>query len=406
MPFVSIVVPTRNRPDFVRCALQSILNQTFADFEVIVVDNHTGTPCRAAFDSVADERFRYVVPERPLSMCDNWEFGCRQATGDYVAVVIDKTVLRRTALEVLHTLAGTFSADLVSWRADAFRPRHFRDAFGPGTCYPWPEAMRAPQLFDPHQELARRFRMDVRRGTEGDRYFWGKICFGAFRRDLFDRIAAAAGRVFFPLTPDYTSMLAALALAKTPVDAGQSCLIQNITQISTGWNVAHRPDQSLSFLLVNDPSGAILNELPIPGLYTAVHNIVAHDYVTSQRRLGSHFPHVQLDNANLALRAAEDLQDVEWTELQVREQQHALLRQFLARATTSEAADLERDVQRYAAAAKRARARQRIRSVLQRVPLGEAVLHLPRGRIVDLLTGGTAASNAIRVSSVIAAANA
>jgi len=212
MPFVSIVVPTRNRPDFVRCALQSILNQTFADFEVVVVDNHTGTPCRAAFDSVADERFRYVVPERPLSMCDNWEFGCRQATGDYVAVVIDKTVLRRTALEVLHNLAGTFSADLVSWRADAFRPRHFSDAFGPGTCYPWPEAMRAPQLFDPHQELARRFRMDVRRGTEGDRYFWGKICFGAFRRDLLDRIAAAAGRVFFPLTPDYTSMLAALAL--------------------------------------------------------------------------------------------------------------------------------------------------------------------------------------------------
>src|SRR5215203_5193076 len=98
MPFVSIVVPTRNRPDFVRCALESIRNQTFADFEVIVVDNHTGVPCRAVFDSVADDRFRYVVPDRPLAMYENWELGYRLTTGDYVTVLIDKTVLRRRAL--------------------------------------------------------------------------------------------------------------------------------------------------------------------------------------------------------------------------------------------------------------------------------------------------------------------
>lgn len=44
MPQVSIVIPTLNRPSFLREAIQSCLNQTFKDIAVYVVDNASDIP--------------------------------------------------------------------------------------------------------------------------------------------------------------------------------------------------------------------------------------------------------------------------------------------------------------------------------------------------------------------------
>ena len=45
-PVVSVVITTFNRQDMVPRAIQSVLSQTFDDFELIVVDDHStdGTP--------------------------------------------------------------------------------------------------------------------------------------------------------------------------------------------------------------------------------------------------------------------------------------------------------------------------------------------------------------------------
>src|SRR3954453_142360 len=104
MPALSVVLPTRDRPHFVRHALASVLAQDVDDLEVIVADNAQESTCREVVDDLADPRIRYLAPPRPLSMHENWEFGCEAATGDFTAVMIDKTVwlpsTARRALEV------------------------------------------------------------------------------------------------------------------------------------------------------------------------------------------------------------------------------------------------------------------------------------------------------------------
>jgi len=71
-PFVSVAVPTRDRPDVLRFCLKSLTLQTFGDFEVIVSDNYIEKSCKDVFDEFADARSRYVRPPSPLSMHDNW----------------------------------------------------------------------------------------------------------------------------------------------------------------------------------------------------------------------------------------------------------------------------------------------------------------------------------------------
>jgi hypothetical protein len=388
----------------VRLALESIRRQTFTDFEVVVVDNHTGAPCRAAFDEFADDRFHYVRPAHPLPMYENWELGARHTTGQYVTFLIDKTVLRVDALQVLHDTAQAFSADLVSWRADAYQAFDQTSGIGPGVCYPWPQQARAPYVFDARREIARRFAVDVRRGAEGEHYFLGKICFGAFRRDLLDRMARTAGRLFFPLAPDYTSMLSALALAEIPVDAGRSCLVQNITELSNGWNVAHKSERARMFLEESDATGAVFNQLPIAGLYASVHNVVCRDYLHMQRLLGGHFPHIHLNMANVITRAAEDLQDVVFVDRQSRTEQHSLLQEQVDRCSGLDQSNLKRSLRRYKWIARRQRARMVVRRAVLRLPMAESALPLIHRAMNRLRSKQRSSVPPIPFNSVLAAA--
>src|SRR5918992_3737464 len=116
MPRFSVVVPTRDRPDFLAFCLEGLASQAFADIEVIVSDNASERPARAVFDRWARPGWRYLPAEHPLPMHENFERGCTAASGDYVAVVIDKTVLHTSALEVAdRVLTAEPAADIVTW---------------------------------------------------------------------------------------------------------------------------------------------------------------------------------------------------------------------------------------------------------------------------------------------------
>lgn len=321
-PFISIVVPTRNRPELLHYCLKSVALQTRDDFEVIVSDNHTGIPCKRVVDHIADKRFKYVVPPVPLAMHDSWEFACSHATGEYVAVLIDKTILRPSALEVIYTTIRKHPAEIVSWWNESYTPLDQAGSYDQGSYKPC-HRPREPYYYDPRQELERRFRLDVRRGQEGVRYGWGKICFGAYHRDLINRITGAIGRLFYPVSPDYTSMLAALAFAGSALDVGQPLLISFITNVSTGGLVAQQDEYALAFLRDLDPSLRILDSLPLKGLYASTHNLVARDYAFMQELVGAPMRHLTLNKRNLILRAREDLdQRKSWQDVSRRTEQY------------------------------------------------------------------------------------
>ena len=58
MPKVSVVIPSFNRADMVGAAIQSVLEQTYTDLEVIVVDDGSTDNTEAVVTAFTDARVR------------------------------------------------------------------------------------------------------------------------------------------------------------------------------------------------------------------------------------------------------------------------------------------------------------------------------------------------------------
>ncbi|HMK43290.1 MAG TPA: glycosyltransferase family A protein [Dissulfurispiraceae bacterium] len=82
-PLVSVVIPTYNRADLLPAAVQSVLDQTYPNVEVIVVDDGSTDTTRTVMACFLD-RIRYIVTdnEGPAHARNT---GMKAATGKYIA---------------------------------------------------------------------------------------------------------------------------------------------------------------------------------------------------------------------------------------------------------------------------------------------------------------------------------
>lgn len=82
-PFFSIIIPTYNRRGFLAVAIDSVLRQTFPDFELIIIDDGSEDNSEELCLSFKDDRIRYFSQEhRGVSFSRNE--GLRKAKGEYI----------------------------------------------------------------------------------------------------------------------------------------------------------------------------------------------------------------------------------------------------------------------------------------------------------------------------------
>ena len=111
---VSVIVPIYNVEKYLRQCLDSIRNQEFTDFEVLMIDD--GSPdnsrdiCREY--EKEDERFHYFHQENGgLSAARN--YGIREAKGEYICFVDSDDMISRRYLQVLYESIEKYHADMV-----------------------------------------------------------------------------------------------------------------------------------------------------------------------------------------------------------------------------------------------------------------------------------------------------
>jgi glycosyltransferase involved in cell wall biosynthesis len=124
MPKVSVIVPSYNHARFLRRRLDSIMGQTFGDFEVIILDDaSTDGSCDVIRPYLADARVSFYPNEvNSGSPFIQWNRGVQLARGDYVWIAESDDYAEREFLATLvpileeHPQVGL--AYCQSWRVD------------------------------------------------------------------------------------------------------------------------------------------------------------------------------------------------------------------------------------------------------------------------------------------------
>ena len=83
MPSFSILIPVFNKEKFVAKTIKSVLSQTFADFEIIVINDGSTDKSEAEILAIADERIRYFSKKNEgVAVARN--IGIAKASADYI----------------------------------------------------------------------------------------------------------------------------------------------------------------------------------------------------------------------------------------------------------------------------------------------------------------------------------
>lgn len=100
-PVVSLCVPTYGRARFIGRTIESVLAQTFTDYELVVVNDNSPDDTDAVVARYDDPRLRYVKNARNLGVPENYNFTLGLGKGEFVVLLEDHDLLDPRYLEAV-----------------------------------------------------------------------------------------------------------------------------------------------------------------------------------------------------------------------------------------------------------------------------------------------------------------
>jgi len=134
-PLVSVIIPTFNRARYLREAIDSVLHQTYSDWELIIVDDGSTDETQANMETLADARVQVVRRPHEGNVARTRNVGLERARGRYVAFLDsdDRWMPSKLQLQVtdLATKAGhrwgyTYFEQIGEHGESVPFPRHMR----------------------------------------------------------------------------------------------------------------------------------------------------------------------------------------------------------------------------------------------------------------------------------------
>lgn len=123
-PLVSVIIPTYNRANVLGRSLNSVLNQTYQNFEILVIDDGSFDNTKTVIKQFSDLRINYFMHEKNMGQNVALNSGLNIANGEYIAfldsddewfpLMLEKQIKKFQQdenLGVVYTWAGVVKSD-------------------------------------------------------------------------------------------------------------------------------------------------------------------------------------------------------------------------------------------------------------------------------------------------------
>lgn len=84
---VSVLIPSYNHSAYIASTIQSVLNQSFSDFELLIRDDCSTDNSSEIISGFSDSRIRAFLSEKNVGVVRSLNFLMEQAKGKYLAIL-------------------------------------------------------------------------------------------------------------------------------------------------------------------------------------------------------------------------------------------------------------------------------------------------------------------------------
>lgn len=114
--FFSVIVPVYRVEKYLPDAIESVLNQTFSDFELILVDDGSPDRCPVICDRYKEKDDRIKVIHKPNGgLASARRAGIKEAQGDYIFNLDSDDLIENDTLECAYKIINDTNCDIVSF---------------------------------------------------------------------------------------------------------------------------------------------------------------------------------------------------------------------------------------------------------------------------------------------------
>lgn len=196
MPKISVILPVYNAEKYLREAIDSILKQTFTDFELLLINDGSTDGSEEIIKSYTDDRIIYIKNEQNRGLINSLNRGIDLAAGEYIArmdaddIALPerfekqlKFLWERNDIAMLATTYYCIDAEgkpLPAWPTDrqTITPEQIRKVLPRDNCLAHPTVMARAEVFKKyryHPELVLQYRFIHNKKYSEDYDLWLRI---------------------------------------------------------------------------------------------------------------------------------------------------------------------------------------------------------------------------------------
>lgn len=249
----SVLLPTRNRLEYLKLAIETVLRQDYPDWEIVVSDNCSEQDIAGYIKEIGDARIKYYRTESFVPVTENWNNALEKSTGDYIIMLGDDDgLLKGYFSTILPLIAQYEEPDFIYTSAFVFAYPGVMPGYPQGYLQPYGYARFLRAAAEPYL-LGDRAATDLVRHSLNFRVRFGyNMQFSLVSRRFIDA-QKSKGPFFQSPYPDYYATNVLFLKAKRRLILPKPLVVIGITPKSFGYYYFNKCEKHGIAFLQNYP---------------------------------------------------------------------------------------------------------------------------------------------------------